>query len=31
MTAIRSPIGQKKSAVDGAISMMEIYGLLLPA
>jgi iron only hydrogenase large subunit-like protein len=29
MTAIRSPIGQKKSAVDGAISMMEIYGLLL--
>lgn len=30
MTAIRSPIGQKKSEVDGAISMMEIYGLLLP-
>ena len=30
MTAIRSPIGQEKSAVDGAISMMEIYGLLLP-
>ena len=29
MTVIRSPIGQKKSAVDGAISMMEIYGLLL--
>ena len=29
MTAIRSPIGQKKSAVDGAISMMEIYGLIL--
>lgn len=29
MTAIRSPIGQKKSAVDGAISMMEVYGLLL--
>ena len=30
MTAIRSPIGQNKSAVDGAISMMEIYGMLLP-
>jgi len=30
MTAIRNPIGQEKSAVDGAISMMEIYGLLLP-
>lgn len=30
MTAIRNHIGQKKSAVDGAISMMEIYGLLLP-
>lgn len=30
MTAIRSPIGQEKSAVDGAISMMEIYGMLLP-
>ncbi len=30
MTAIRSPIGQEKSAVDGAISMMEIYGQLLP-
>ena len=30
MTAIRSPIGQKKSAVDGAISMMEIYGQLVP-
>lgn len=30
MTAIRSPIGQKKSACDGAISMMEMYGQLLP-
>ena len=30
MTAIRSPIGQKTSACDGAISMMEIYGQLLP-
>lgn len=30
MTAIRNPIGQEKSAVDGAISMIEIYGLLLP-
>ena len=30
MTAIRSPIGQEKSAVDGAISMMEIYGQLMP-
>ena len=30
MTVIRSPIGQEKSAVDGAISMMEIYGQLLP-
>ena len=29
MTAIRSPIGQEKSCVDGAISMMEIYGQLL--
>ena len=29
MTSIRSPIGQKTSAVDGAISMMEIYGLLI--
>lgn len=27
-TAIRSPIGHKKSAVDGAISIIEIYGLL---
>lgn len=27
-TAIRSPIGHEKSAVDGAISMVEIYGLL---
>ena len=30
MTVIQSPIGQKKSAVDGAISMMEIYGQLRP-
>lgn len=30
MTVIRRPIGQKKSEVDGAISIMEIYGLLLP-
>ena len=30
MTSIRTPLGQEKSAVDGAISMMEIYGLLLP-
>jgi Na+-translocating ferredoxin:NAD+ oxidoreductase RNF subunit RnfB len=28
MTAIRNPIGQQKSALDGAISMLEIYGLL---
>ncbi len=28
MTAIRNPIGHEKSAVDGAISMLEIYGLL---
>ncbi len=30
MTAIRSPLGQKRSAVDGAISMMEIYSHLRP-
>ncbi len=30
MTAIRSPLGQEKSAVDGAISMIEIYSLLRP-
>ncbi|MBQ9298995.1 MAG: 4Fe-4S binding protein [Clostridia bacterium] len=30
MTAITSPLGQEKSAVDGAISMMEIYGQLRP-
>ncbi len=29
MTAIRSPIGQEKSAVDGAISIMDIYGELM--
>lgn len=28
MTAIRNPIGHELSAVDGAISMLEIYGLL---
>ena len=28
VTAIRKPIGHKKSAIDGAISMLEIYGLL---
>ncbi len=28
VTAIRSPIGHRKSAVDGAISVLEIYGLL---
>ena len=28
MTAIRNPIGHETSAVDGAISMLEIYGLL---
>ncbi len=30
MTAIRRPIGQQQSALDGAISIMELYGLLLP-
>ena len=30
MTAIHSPLGQEKSAVDGAISMLEIYGMLRP-
>lgn len=28
MTSIKSPIAKKKSDVDGAISMLEIYGLL---
>lgn len=28
VTAIRKPIGHKESAIDGAISMLEIYGLL---
>ena len=28
VTAIRNPIGHETSAVDGAISMLEIYGLL---
>lgn len=28
VTAIRSPIGHEASAVDGAISVLEIYGLL---
>ena len=30
MTAIHNPLGQEKSELNGAISMMEIYGLLLP-
>ncbi len=30
MTAIRRPIGQKASALNGAVSIMEIYGQLLP-
>ena len=30
MTAITSPLGQEKSNVSSAISMMEIYGLLRP-
>lgn len=30
MTAIRSPIGHARSAVDGAISVMEIYGHIHP-
>ena len=30
MTAINSPIGHQASQVDGAISMMEIYGRLQP-
>ena len=28
VTAVRNPIGHEKSAVDGAISVLEIYGLL---
>lgn len=28
VTAIRKPLGHEKSAIDGAISMLEIYGLL---
>ena len=28
MTAIKSPLGKEKSAVDGAISILEVYGLL---
>ncbi len=28
VTAIRNPIGHEKSSVDGAISVLEIYGLL---
>ena len=31
VTAIRNPIGHEKSAVDGAISVMEIYGPLSAA
>lgn len=27
-TAIKSPLGKEKSAVDGAISILEVYGLL---
>jgi len=30
MTAINSPIGQEKSHVDGAISIVETYGRVLP-
>ena len=30
MTAIRNPLGQHKSELNGAISMMELYGQLLP-
>ncbi len=30
MTAIRRPIGQEKSELDGAISIMELYGMLVP-
>ncbi len=30
MTAVRSPIGQKKSNVDGAVSMLEVYAKLRP-
>lgn len=30
MTAIKNPIGQRRSSVDGAISMMEVYGSLMP-
>lgn len=30
MTAIHRPLGQEKSSMDGAISIMEIYGQLLP-
>ncbi len=29
MTSIKNPIGIKKSAVDGAVSILEIYGLLV--
>ncbi len=28
MTSIRNPIGKSKSAVDGAISILDVYGLL---
>ena len=30
MTAIRSPLGQRKSHVDGAISITEAYGAVMP-
>ncbi len=28
MTSVKSPLAKKKSSVDGAISMLEVYGLL---
>ena len=31
VTAIRNPIGHEKSAVDGAISVLDIYGPLSAA
>ena len=30
MTVIHTPLGQEKSAVDGAISIMEVYGQIRP-
>jgi iron only hydrogenase large subunit-like protein len=29
MTSIRNPVGKEKSSVDGAISILDIYGLLI--